>query len=309
MQLWLDCQNAGHRGCVYRNGACICEPCHAKVDELEARYVRGQTMAATPEAQAMSMAEEKERLRWTEALAVFDYHTPDYQEPAAAIQAFANGIAVNLLNGMVDTAGWVVASDFTRKVVDDFTKRVQKERDVLWLKAHGADRTDYACGLSEDDIKGMVKRGCKEYPAADEKKRLKLWLHLVSEHKAMMDPFEPLASLEDMHKHEHTGPGTAVAAASPQRAASVVPSRACRRRVPLVIPWLCFMLGVVIGYTSFVLIHRSRVREILKREEQLTADERRFATTINGLRSRVEQALADDDLVENPRISRHKRSR
>lgn len=40
-----------------------------------------------------------------------------------------------------------------------------------------------------------------------EKRRLKLWLHLVSEHKAQMDPFEPLESLEDMHKHEHHGPG------------------------------------------------------------------------------------------------------
>ena len=74
------------------------------------------------------------------------------------------------------------------------------------------------------------------------------------------------------------------------------------------IPWLCFMLGAVVGYISFVLIHRSRVREILKREEQLTADERRFATAINGLRWRAEQALAVDE-VENPRISRRKRSR
>ena len=32
--------------------------------------------------------QEKERLKWTETLATFDYHTPDYQEPEAAIQAF-----------------------------------------------------------------------------------------------------------------------------------------------------------------------------------------------------------------------------
>ncbi len=41
-----------------------------------------------------------------------------------------------------------------------------------------------------------------------ERRRLKLWLHLVSEHKAQLDPFEPLESLEDMHQYEHRGPGT-----------------------------------------------------------------------------------------------------
>lgn len=39
-------------------------------------------------AQGIVYGQEKERLRWTEALALFDYHTPDYQVPAAAIQAF-----------------------------------------------------------------------------------------------------------------------------------------------------------------------------------------------------------------------------
>lgn len=38
--------------------------------------------------------------------------------------------------------------------------------------------------------------------------RLQLWLHIVSKHAAIVDPFAPLAELEDFHAHEHAGPGT-----------------------------------------------------------------------------------------------------
>lgn len=38
--------------------------------------------------------------------------------------------------------------------------------------------------------------------------RLRLWLHLVSEHAAIIDPFTTHSDLKDLHRHEHDGPGT-----------------------------------------------------------------------------------------------------
>jgi hypothetical protein len=35
-----------------------------------------------------------------------------------------------------------------------------------------------------------------------------LWLHLVSAHAAGCDPTMTYADLEDLHEHEHDGPGT-----------------------------------------------------------------------------------------------------
>lgn len=57
--------------------------------------------------------------------------------------------------------------DRMAETFDSAVSNAIRERDVVWLKAHDADRTDYACGLTEEDIKGMVQRGCKEYPALD----------------------------------------------------------------------------------------------------------------------------------------------
>lgn len=39
-------------------------------------------------------------------------------------------------------------------------------------------------------------------------KRLKLWCHLVSQHACIVDPFASLLDLNEIHDHEHTGPGT-----------------------------------------------------------------------------------------------------
>lgn len=38
--------------------------------------------------------------------------------------------------------------------------------------------------------------------------RLKLWCHLVSVHKCIIDPFGTLLDLNELHEHEHDGPGT-----------------------------------------------------------------------------------------------------
>lgn len=38
--------------------------------------------------------------------------------------------------------------------------------------------------------------------------RIKLWAHLVSQHRAILDPLMDEEDLIDIHDHEHKGPGT-----------------------------------------------------------------------------------------------------
>ncbi len=43
MSIWITCDREGHGYKTWRDGACICDPCHRKVLELERRYEEGRS--------------------------------------------------------------------------------------------------------------------------------------------------------------------------------------------------------------------------------------------------------------------------
>lgn len=45
------------------------------------------------------------------------------------------------------------------------------------------------------------------YKPSPERERIALWAHLVSKHCAIIDLDSPMVDLEDLHQHEHNGPG------------------------------------------------------------------------------------------------------